>query len=219
LGIVLVKGLTAKELEAKITELLAQDYLVNPQVSVFIREHAKYSILGEIKGPGTYELKAGLTLMDAIALVGGFTQKANTEEVKLVRIKSLEKQTLNINTKEIVEEGRSDVVLEPGDLIIISALAKEESEEDIPEFVVVLGQVRSPGRYNYKKGMTVIEAVALAGGLSETAAANGTKIIRMEDGQKRTISIPLGSILKGGDRNSDISLEPDDTIVVPESFF
>lgn len=214
LGSIQVKGLTAKELETEITNLLKEDFLVNPQVSVFVKEHAKISVLGQVRKPGSYELMAGLTVMDAIALAGGFTEKANSTDIKLVRQKGEEKETIALNAEEIVEQGHKerDVELEPGDLVIVGGLS------EVSSFVVVLGQVKSPGKYPYKKGMTVVQAVASAGGLADAAAPNGTRVIRMEEGRKRVIQVPLASILRG-ERNRDVTLKEDDTIVVPESFF
>jgi len=215
IGHIGVKGLTSKELETKITDLLSRDYLINPQVSVFIKEYAKISILGQVAKPGAYELKTGLTVIDAIALGGGFTEKANVNSVKLVRIKGKEKETINIDVNEIVSKGfkEKDVKLEPGDLIIVGELSESAS------FIVVLGQVKNPGTYPYKEDMTAIQAIASAGGLTEVAAANGTRITRIKDGRKYNIQVPVLAILGGSQKARDIRLEPGDTIVVPESFF
>jgi len=214
LGSVEAKGLTAKELEKKITALLQADYLVNPQVNVFVKEFAKFSILGQIRSPGSYQLKSGLKVMDAIALAGGFTEKANPEDVKLIRERAGEKQTIEINTKEIAaqEAEEKDVMLEPNDLVVVGGLSESSS------FIFILGQVRSPGRYPYKKDMSVLEAIALAGGLTETAAGNSTKVIRENGNKKQTISVPVASLLKGGS-GRDTKLEPEDKVIVPESFF
>ncbi|MCX5700036.1 MAG: polysaccharide export protein [Candidatus Omnitrophica bacterium] len=213
LGNLQVIGFTSKELEKKITDLLEQDYLVSPQVSVFIKEYAKFSVLGDVGKPGAYELKAGYTVMDGIALAGGFTAKSNPKDVNLVRIKGKEKETINIDADEIVAQGHKekDVQLQPGDLIVVGALS------NTTEFVVVLGQVKHPGRYEFKEGMTAIEAIALAGGLDVNAAGNGTKLVRTKDGKKRTINIKVDAILSG--KATDIPLESEDTIVIPESFF
>ncbi len=215
LGNIKVSGLTSKELESKITELLIEDYLVNPQVSVFIKEYARISILGQVNKPGSYELKSGITVMDAIALAGGFTAKTNAKDIKLIRVKGGRKETINIDANEIVgkENKEKDIPLEPGDLIIVGELS------DLSAFVVVLGQVRNPGKYSYKEGMTAIEAIALAGGLSDTAAANSTKVIRIKNGKKYNIRVPVSSILNSGHKDRDVVLEVEDTIVVPESFF
>lgn len=215
IGSLEVKGLTSKELETKITDLLGRDYLINPQVSVFIKEYAKISILGQVAKPGAYELKTGLTVIDAIALSGGFTEKANVNSVKLVRIKGKEKETINIDANEIVSKGHKekDLLLEPGDLIIVGELSESAA------FVVVLGQVRNPGRYPFKEGMSAIEAIALAGGVTEIAAANGTRITRFKEGKKYNIRVPVTAILNGSNKVRDVPLRPEDTIVVPESFF
>lgn len=215
IGNIEVKDLTSKELENKITELLSQDYLINPQVSVFIKEYAKISILGQVAKPGAYELKSGLTVIDAIALGGGFTEKANVNSVKLVRIKGKDKETINIDVNEIVSKGykEKDIKLEPGDLIIVGELSESAS------FIVVLGQVKNPGTYVFKEDMTAIQAIASAGGLTELAAANGTRITRIKDGKKYNIQVPVLAILGGSQKARDIPLEPGDTIVVPESFF
>jgi polysaccharide export outer membrane protein len=83
----------------------------------------------------------------------------------------------------------------------------------------VLGQVKAPGYYSLKKEMSVVDAIALAGGLTELASGNATKVIRMEDGRKQIITVPLEAILQGKEKSRDIFLEPGDTIFVPESFF
>lgn len=213
LGNIQIMGLTSKELEKKLTELLEQDYLVSPQVSVFIKEYAKFSVLGDVGKPGAYELKAGYTVMDGIALAGGFTVKSNPKDVKVVRIKGENKETISIDADEIVAQNHreKDILLQPGDLIIVGELSEATA------FVVVLGQVKRPGRYEFKEGMTVVEAIALAGGLDVNAAGNSTKLVRTKDEKKRTINVKVDSILNG--KAKDIPLESEDTIVVPESFF
>lgn len=215
IGSVESKGKTAKELEQTIAELLEKDYLVNPQVSVFIREYAKFSILGQIKSPGAYQLKSGLKVMDAIALAGGFTDKANVEDVKLVRDSGGNKETIAVNTKNISEQNSAGAnpVLKPGDLVIVGGLTDEGSS-----FIVVLGQVKKPGRYPYIKDMTVLEAIALAGGLTDTAASNSTRVIREKGDKKETIPVNVASLLRGGSKK-DVILEAEDKVIVPESFF
>lgn len=214
LGNVSVVGLTATELGAKLTELLSRDYLINPQVTVFVREHAKISVLGQVQRPGTYELQTGLTVMDAISLAGGFTGQANSDDIKLVRIKKgEEKETININANDIITKKEEDVILKSGDLLVVGGLSEASN------FVTILGQVKRPGRYNWKKSMTAIDAIAMANGLTDIAAANGTKIIREKEGKKQVFIVPVGSILQGTRKSRDIPLEPDDIIVVPESFF
>ena len=85
--------------------------------------------------------------------------------------------------------------------------------------VFVLGEVRRPGAIPMLgKYLTVLEAVAKAGGFTNIAAPNRTKVIRLEDGIEQTIKVNLNKVKKG-DRGLDIILQPGDTIVVPETYF
>jgi protein involved in polysaccharide export with SLBB domain len=162
-----------------------------------------------VQKPGAYEIKSGMTAIEAIALAGGVTEKGNAEKILLNRTMGSEKITIEINSYQAANDPDKDTVLLTGDEIVVEEIGT----------VSVLGQVKNPGRYPLKQSLTVIEAIALAGGVTDLAAPNGTKVIRMEAGKKKVYAIPLDSILKGGDKSKDIRLKEDDTIVVPESFF
>ncbi len=82
----------------------------------------------------------------------------------------------------------------------------------------VLGQVNKPGSFPLEKRTTVLEAVSIAGGLTDKAAPNRTRVIRNSGGKETTIEVPVGDIMDG-DQSRDIVLEPNDKVVVPESFF
>ncbi len=95
-------------------------------------------------------------------------------------------------------------------------------EKYTPQKVFVMGFVNKPGEYELFKDRqtTVLEAITMAGGFKEGAAANGTKILRMEeDGQEVSIPIKVTDITKKGDKEKDIPVRPGDIVVVPESFF
>jgi polysaccharide export outer membrane protein len=83
----------------------------------------------------------------------------------------------------------------------------------------VLGEVRKPGAYPLQKPTTVLEAISVAGGFTEKAAPNRTRVIRSSGGHESTIEVSAGDIMEGGDQSADILLKPDDKVVVPESFF
>lgn len=211
LGNIKAAGLTVRELEANITNLLGQDYLVMPQVSIFVKEYAKISILGQVRGPGSYEMKENLTLTQAIAFTGGFTNTANTSKVKIIRTTGAgdEKETLEVNVDQILEKAAPDVEIKANDTIIV---------EEYGRFSI-MGQVTRPGVYPLQKGLKVVEAINLAGGFTSTAAQDGTRVVRVEGSEKKIIPVPVASIMKGGDVSRDILLQEGDTIVVPESFF
>jgi len=85
--------------------------------------------------------------------------------------------------------------------------------------ISVLGQVKKPGAYEIKGRMTVSQAIALAGGLTQIASPNGTKVIRKTTGEEKVIPVSLNDILKDGNLSGDITLKPGDLVVIPESFF
>lgn len=90
-----------------------------------------------------------------------------------------------------------------------------------PKKVFIMGFVNRPGEYELTKDRptTVLEAITMAGGFKDGAAQNGTKIIRMTDGQEVSIPIRVTDITNKGGKAKDIPVKPGDIIVVPESFF
>lgn len=85
LGEVQVAGLTAGQLEARITEGLKGDYLVNPNVTVLVTEYRQFYIHGEVEEPGGFAFLPGLTMRKAVALAGGFTERASRSKMYVIR--------------------------------------------------------------------------------------------------------------------------------------
>ena len=115
-------GLTVADLENRLTEMLNKDYLVNPQVSVFIEEYSTVSILGQVKEPGSFEIKGNLSVVELISLAGGFTKIAATNDVRIMRTDSSGvKNTTKVKVNDIINKGREDedVQLEPGDIVTV----------------------------------------------------------------------------------------------------
>ena len=84
----------------------------------------------------------------------------------------------------------------------------------------VLGEVKKPGAYQLEHAATAIEGVALAGGFTDRAAPNRTKIIRTHrDGRQETLIVDLNEVIKRGRKDKDVPLLANDVVVVPESFF
>lgn len=209
LGDVGVLGLSVREAERKITKLLTEDYLVNPQVSVFVSEYARVYVLGKVGHPGFYELRGELTLTSAVAMAGGFLPESDTSKVKLIRTVDNRRQTQEIDMDEIANNQIQDIRLKPNDTIIVEEYGR----------ITIIGQVRSPGTYSLKKDLTLLEAIGLAGGFTPIASIDSTSVIRVDDGKKRIIRVKVSDITKRGDKTKDIILKGGDTVVVPESFF
>jgi protein involved in polysaccharide export with SLBB domain len=86
--------------------------------------------------------------------------------------------------------------------------------------LVILGQVKSPGSYDIgDEGLTLVQAIARAGGFTDVAATDRVNVIRSENGVEKKIVVNVAAIIKGGDRSKDLELKPDDVISVPETIF
>ena len=213
LGEIKVAGLTVKEVEDLIEEKLKEDYLINPQVGVVLKERAKANIIGEIRLPGFYEIKDNFTLFDLISAAGGLGEYANPKGVTITRVKGEAKSVFKVSlgAYEAEEDFKAarEVYIEADDVVSVPRLGR----------ISIVGQVRSPGSYSLKKGMRVLEAIALAGGFSAAAAPNGTTVVRIQNSEKQVFKVPFNSVISGGSADKNILLEENDTIVVPESFF
>ncbi|MFA5138927.1 MAG: polysaccharide biosynthesis/export family protein [Elusimicrobiota bacterium] len=88
--------------------------------------------------------------------------------------------------------------------------------------VFVLGEVTKPGSYELppESRLTVLEAISLAGGFTAVAAKDRTRVIRaMSDGKSQSFTIEVSAITSNGQKDKDISLEPNDVVFIPQSFF
>jgi protein involved in polysaccharide export with SLBB domain len=80
-----LSGLTSAEADLLLIERYSDGYLVNPDLSIQVKNYRPFYILGEVENPGKYEYSDGLTLLNAVALAGGFTYRANQEVFDIVR--------------------------------------------------------------------------------------------------------------------------------------
>lgn len=87
--------------------------------------------------------------------------------------------------------------------------------------VFIFGEVQKPGSFELptESKMTVLEAVSLAGGFTPIAAPDRTKVIRMVDGKSQNFTIEVSAITRRGEKQKDITLEPNDVVYIPQSFF
>ena len=83
-GEVEASGLTITAFQDKLRKFLEKDYLVDPQVTIFIEEYSTVSIMGEVKKPGVYPIKGRLTVLELISLAEGFTKIAAQNKVKVI---------------------------------------------------------------------------------------------------------------------------------------
>jgi len=189
LGVVPVEGKTVEQIQRHLTTQLASGYLRRPEVSVSIIRHRNFYVGGEVKTPGGFPYEEGLTVQKAIAMAGGFTDRSDKMGIKVKRMRGQIPETLEL---------ASDALVMSDDLIYVAQAQK----------FYVNGEVRTPGNYSYEKGLTVHKAVTMAGGFTDKAAKTSTKVLRIINGEERTIEVPLDALVL-----------PEDIIVVPQRFF
>jgi polysaccharide export outer membrane protein len=213
IGRVPVAGKTVSQVEAELKRYLADGYIKNPQVAVTL-EHFKGGrvfIFGGVAAPGTYPLSEGMTLVEALVKAGyGTASEAvvvRPKEAKgpLMPENAADAEVIRVNLRGLesdVERGSlsRNIALQDGDTIFVPRVDRNR--------IFVTGQVKAPGAYSVPEGTTVLQAISLAGGLTEGGTTGRIRIMRIEDGKQKTIKAKLGDVVK-----------PGDTIIVPERFF
>jgi polysaccharide export outer membrane protein len=163
-----------------------------------------------VRSPGAYPLTGNMTIIEAIARAGGTTPQAD-DEVLVVRpndddgeegprsVDADDATVLRVNVDEIQRgELSQNLALHGGDTIVVQRA----------QGIYVFGQVNAPGAYPIEKGMSVLQALSLAGGVTDRGSTGRVRIVRTVDGNKKEIKVKLEDLV-----------EPGDTIIVKERFF
>ena len=129
LGEIKAEGLSVTQLRETVTRPLAEDYFVNPQVFISVRDqkskeanitHYKIYVLGKINSPGVYDFREGLTALDACIMAGGFAQYAAPNRTTITRREAPGKQEIiKINLDRVKKGKDEDLLLKPGDRIYV----------------------------------------------------------------------------------------------------
>jgi len=210
LGKIEVAGLTAQELEKKLASVLDRQYTKNAHVTVFIKEYQKVSVIGAVGKPGQYELVGPTTLLYVIAQAGGLTAQA-MNEIFVYRKEADGQQSIISVRLDDLASGKQEfnVELKPNDVVSIPI--------DVMLNVFVYGEVKTPGVIPYlsSKRITLLQAVAQAGGPTEWAKKSRVMIKRKDKrtGKEIEIRVNLKNMISG--RVSDIVLEEGDVVIVP----
>ena len=128
IGDIQAAGLTADALAQRIAERLKQYFATPPSVSVSVKAINSYSVyvVGEVAKPGKYQLKAYITVLQAISMAGGFTMYASKNKLQIVRVTENAdhvRQEIHIPVRydDLVSGsgGPGNVVLHPGDTVVV----------------------------------------------------------------------------------------------------
>jgi polysaccharide biosynthesis/export protein len=196
-------GRTLREVEAEITKRLVDGYVRRPQVMMEVEQYrSRYVfVVGEVRSPSKVALTGQMTLIEALAQAGYLTPNAGSEVV-ITRSSaaaaadaapsSPEARTQRVRLTDVLA-GRTTVVLQEGDTISVARA----------ERFFVGGQVKSPGQFTWEPGLTIGQAILLAGGVSEKGSNRGLKVIRDVKGKKQELEV-----------RADELVQPNDQIVV-----
>jgi polysaccharide export outer membrane protein len=203
IGHVQAAGSTLAELQRRITSMLANGYINNPQVRVEINQYKSQFVyvIGEVRAPGKITMTGTrMTLLEALALAGSPTANASNEVIVVHPMRS-DAATLppgtdtaggriTVNRKDL-ELGKAghDVVLQDGDIINVPPA----------QHFYITGMVRNPGTFVLDPGITVQQAIALAGGLNDRGSDRRIKISRLVDGKLTDVSVELEDRIQSGD--------------------
>lgn len=102
------EGQTLQELESSITDKLSPDYVKHPRVSTEVLNYRPFYIIGEVSEPGSYPFVNGMTVINAVAVAGGFTYRARKGRIRIVRESS---------DGAVTMEAANDTAVMPGDVI------------------------------------------------------------------------------------------------------
>lgn len=207
LGRVPVGGKTLRDIEAHITKALSDGWVRSPQVSVEIAQYRSRAIfiLGEVRQPGKYSIEGPMTLLEVIAKAGSLTPAAGdtiivqrykdglaaaVSDAPMLPGDDRGAEVMRFSADDL-QEGRlnANILLQDSDTIVVPAA----------ERFYVTGFVRTPGSFVLEPNMTVRQAIAVAGGLTERGSDRGIKIIRKVRGKEVEVSVDLSDIVQPND--------------------
>ena len=215
-----VAGLAPSQVDDLLSKKLS-NYVRKPRIDVLVKEFKSKSALalgelaslrgttGAASGSGRIYLQGKTTLMDLVALAGGYTIKADIKKVQLIR----EAKTYLINLYDIIERGdqSQNVIIDDGDVVNIPELPTYR------ERVYVLGEVNGQGIYSLKEAQDLLAAISLAGSFTRLAKEENTLIVRgYEPGKEPLVMMAdLNALLREADISQNIPLEDGDLVYVP----
>ncbi len=213
IGRLKVSGLTLRELEDLLVKRLSDGYLVSPQVSVEVEQYRSQSVyvMGEVRSPGAVSVTGEMRLLDVLGKAGSLTTSAGSV-ITITRPRGpratdgpvlpgagADVETIHVNVRDL-QSGKAgqEISLRDGDTIYVPKAAT----------YYVTGYVRTPGPYTLDGDTTVLQALSLAGGVTERGAGNRVRITRIVNGKTKEIRPKMTDLV-----------QPGDTLYVPQRFF
>jgi polysaccharide export outer membrane protein len=227
IGRVQAAGLTAEQLRKELEDKWGENYLQDPQVTVFVDQFRAMpvSVIGAVEKPGLYTLTGRRTLIEMLSMAGGFGKKNTSpagrtvvitrksgfkdlQEVEGMHVRGPDQIEIDLNRLLYTRDEGLNIEMKPRDIISVSKA----------DVVYVTGAVKRPGGFvlDDRPNITVLQAIAMAEGFTGTAAKGAARILKTnQDGSKTEVPINLGKIVKG--KAADTTLAANDILFVPDS--
>lgn len=209
-----VAGLTAAQAGASLERLLTERYVQRATVSIEVIEFraSPITVIGAVRTPGPLEVAGRISLLEALTAAGGLTGGQGRMIHILRRADNGLSDQLSIDADDLLVRGdpRVNIPLLSGDLVNVPGTVEVT--------VFCLGEVRQPGAVTFRstERITLLAAIARAGGLSDRAARKILVKRRTETGEQE-LEADYRAILAG--RAADLELRDGDVLFVRESFF
>lgn len=210
-------GMTLKEISTVLSKKLEDDY-VNPIVTVNVAQadSQRFWMLGQVSRPGAYPIQKPTTVIDAISQGGGLLSNRDGIEVTNPEAADLERAILirngdliPVDFEALIREGdmSQNVYVKGGDYVFVPSLNTQS--------IYVLGHVNRPGPVFYEKGVSLLSAVAVAGGTKPDAIVTKALIIRGGTHRPKVAVVDIRGLMRG--KEPDLALQGGDIIWVPKS--
>lgn len=225
-GRVRAAGLTVQALEQLLCERL-KEYVLEPAVSINLVafRNQPVSVIGAVKAPGVHQLQEPKRLVEIISLAGGLSENAGTKlritrQLQWGRLPipgasddptgQFSMAEIDLDTLIRASNPAENIYIQPHDVISVPRA----------EVVYVIGEVKKAGGFTLRDQETVhvLQVLAMAEGLQPTAGPKHAKIMRVssaKDGERQEIPVNIRRIMEG--RDPDVSMRPDDILVVPNN--
>lgn len=201
-GSVEAAGRSAEKLAEELTKRYSE-FVVKPSIWVTVTQFREQSIfmLGLVKVPGKAAITPGMTILTAIASVGGTAEKADLSNVLVTRDN---RETFTVDLEAAARDPERNIELRPGDIVHVP-----ESKAR----VLVAGSVANPGSYDLKPGMRVLDALSAAGGMTPEANSSAAVLTGSTGSQAK---VNLENLLKKGEVAENVELKAGDVLLVPK---
>jgi polysaccharide export outer membrane protein len=212
-GEIQAAGKTVQELQDYLAAVYAKT-IKSAAVTVIIKEiksRPVYFVGGFGKPgviqPGVIQLTRDLTLIQAVALVGGLTPGADPEKGFVLR----KEKVIPVDFTKLMQTGdlSQNLKLEPGDSVVAP----------LADLVYVQGEVKTPGAVKYIQDLTVLMAISQVGGFTPRAAGGRVDILRGKGEKKERIRVDVDKVSRAPEDNPDVLLKPNDIVLVPQRLF